>query len=263
MKKWLGGFFIIALAAVLGFSFLFVEKELQLQPQQKQKQSVYDFFRNQPTSHSHKENDGIANVLDFPEKAHLISVQGLDDLYTMGNISKQESSVMLVWAQMRSLLSRSDAFPETAQGVKEASIAWKDLLAAIQREKTVVLDNSSIETSVRKNMSCPFLVNMLNKSLSENGMILEFPCGLVMDSSITVIGVPGGPSGSFQIELIGSQLAGETEPSVVLYYNVSFPGEDLTKYPVIVQNARTTENGWGEDERCPGHHPSNDFKGTI
>ncbi|KAF5183815.1 Hydroxyproline o-galactosyltransferase galt3 [Thalictrum thalictroides] len=250
MKKWFGGTLIITLAVILGIRFMFMEK------QPHKKQSVYEFFRNYPTNDSHSwENDVIIKspppqkILQFSKKPYLISVEGIDDLYSTKNISKEESNVMLVWAQMRSLLSRSDVFPDTAQGIKEAAIAWKILLAAIENEK--------FDVEERK---CPFFVNMFNKSLSNNGMILEFPCGLVVDSSITIVGIPSGSDGNFQIELIGSQLPGESNPSIVLYYNVSLPVEDLTKSPVILQNTWTAEDGWGEEERCPGHHPANNLE---
>ncbi|PIA60842.1 hypothetical protein AQUCO_00300402v1 [Aquilegia coerulea] len=257
MKKWFGGPLIIGLAVILCIRFMFMEK------QPPKKQSVYEFFRNYPTNASHSENNAVImypspppqKIIQFSKKPHLIDVEGLDDLYSLKNISKEDSNVMLVWAQMRFLLSRSDVFPETAQGIKEASIAWKDLLSAIKNERF-----SNSRNDVVEQRKCPFFVSMLNTSMSNNGMILEFPCGLVLDSSITIVGIPGSPHGNFQIELIGSQLPGESNPSIVLYYNVSFPGEDLTKYPVILQNTWTVEDGWGEEERCPGHQPANNLE---
>ncbi|KAL5700715.1 hypothetical protein ACHQM5_026128 [Ranunculus cassubicifolius] len=257
MKKWFGGTLLLALAVILGILFFFAEK--QQEPQPRQKQSAYEFFRNYLDNESHVEkNTSIAksfHVQTVREKPHFVDFEGLNELYAMSNITKEDSKVLLVWNQMRSLLSRSDAFPETAQGIKEASIAWKDLLATVQKEKVIGFADNSSESS-----HCSFFVNMLNNTFSNNEIILEVPCGLVEDSSFTVIGVPEGHDGSFQIELIGSQFPGEPEPSTVLYYNVSLPSEDLAKYPVIIQNTRTAESGWGEPERCPGHHPSNHFK---
>ncbi|KAF9591688.1 hypothetical protein IFM89_005560 [Coptis chinensis] len=254
MKKRFGGTVIVALAVFLVIRFILVENR------PKHKQTAYEFFRNYPTNKSNVgdiKSPQSQSKQEFLRKPHLISVEGLNDLYAMEKILEEGSKVMLVWAKMQSLLSRSDAFPETAQGIREASTAWKDLLLAIEKEQVSRLGSSSRHKIGVEDRNCPFFVNMLNRSLSKNNLVLEFPCGLVVDSSITIIGVPGGQYENFQIELTASQLPGEPKPSKVLYYNVSFPGN----YPVIVQNTWTAEDGWGEEERCPGdHHSANNLK---
>ncbi|KAK9288222.1 hypothetical protein L1049_016671 [Liquidambar formosana] len=230
---------------------------------QSRKQSAYNFF-NPTNGNDLKDSDTVKSsqmklktVLNPKKKPHLINVEGLNDLYTLKNISEEESKTLLVWAHMRSLLSRSDALPETAQGIREASIAWKDLLFTIEKDKA---SKVAFNSSNNEEKDCPFSVSRFNDTISSNESILELPCGLVEDSSITVVGIPDGHRGSFQIELVGSLLSGEGKPPIVLHYNVSLPGDKLTEEPVILQNTWTNEFGWGKAERCPAHGSTNTMK---
>lgn len=262
MKNWSGGLLIMALAIILvmSYSFMGTQTQTQTQPQtqtqkRKYKQSANDFFRNHPSNDSDmKGSQGVKEVKKTEklfEKPHIINVEGLGDLYSLKNMLGEEPRPLLAWGHMRLLLSRSDALPETAQGIKEAVIAWKDLLSTIEAEK-------ASKFSRRKN--CPPFVSNLNKSLSSGGLIIEVPCGLVEDSSITLVGIPDGRYGSFQIELIGAQLSGELNTPIILHYNVILPGDNMTEEPFIIQNTWTNELGWGKEERCPAHGSTNTLK---
>lgn len=263
MKKWSGGIVIIALVIGLIFSYSL----LGTQPQKKQ--SGYDFFRNHPPSDSHvKEKDSspirsphleVKKATKSSRKSHLINVKGLSDLYALNNISKEESKALLVWVQMQLPLSRSDALPETAQGIKEASIAWKNLLSTIEKDKAAKF--SSIDKP--EDTNCPYSVSTVDTTTLSTGTILGIPCGLVEDSSITVVGIPDEHNGSFQIQLLGSQLLAEPKPPIILHYNVSLPGDNMTEEPFIVQNTWTTEHGWGKEERCPTHRSADTPKGKT
>lgn len=253
MKKWSGGVLIIGLAMILVIRYSFMGRH-------PEKQSPYEFFNNQPTNNSNgaKPAQTILKKLQRATKGpHLIDVEGLSDLYTLNNISIGESKALLAWAQMRLLLSRSDAMPETAQGIKEAAIAWKELLAMFEVERESKSTNVSDKGFIREDKNCPNSVSAFNATVSSGGSILEIPCGLVVDSSITIIGIPNGQNGSFEIEFIGLQSTEEPKPSVNLHYNVILPGENLTKEPVIVQNTWTNEIGWGNEERCPNRGSTN------
>ncbi|XVE65473.1 hypothetical protein DITRI_Ditri08aG0002600 [Diplodiscus trichospermus] len=256
MKKWYGGVFIVILAIILVLSY-------SLRETQPKKQSAYDFFRNHPAKDSNvKENDSIKSpkveIKKLPsiKKPKLINVEGLNDLYAPRNISEEESKALLLWPHMRLLLSRSDALPETGQGIKEAAIAWKELLSVIEEEKTAKLSHNI----KLKEKNCPLSVSNLDKKLFSGGNILELPCGLVEDSSITVIGIPDGSYRSFEIALEGSKFSGEPKPPVILYYNVTVARDNMTEEPVIIQNTWTNELGWGKEERCPAHVSSNNLK---
>lgn len=264
LKNWSGGLLITALAIVLFFSYSFIGTGTQ--PQQlnedqnrkpKQKQSGYDFFRNHPGNESDTQIEVKKTPIVVIQKPHIVNVEGLGDLYARNNISEEEAKPFLMWARMRLLLSRSDALSETAQGIKEAAVAWKDLLLTIEKEKAAKSnDSGEVKT-------CAFSISKLDEKLSRDGNVLELPCGLVEDSSITVVGIPDGRYRSFQIELIGSQLSEELKPPIVLHYNVSLPGDNMTEEPFIIQNTWTTELGWGKEERCPSHGSANTLKGII
>ncbi|CAK9138829.1 unnamed protein product [Ilex paraguariensis] len=266
MRKWSGGVLILLLAVILILRYSNFMMVKPPPPPQKQ-QTAYDFFHTQPSNDSTSKEDSNGDNKPVQSKAkrqqsvdirpHLIDVEGLSYLYYfLSNVTKEESKALLVWAQnqMRLLLSRSDALPETAQGIKEAAIAWKELLS-------LVVDSKSSDFG-KKEKDCPYYVSALSFNTSVLGggtSVLDIPCGLVEDSSITVIGIPDGQQGSFQIELTGSQLPEEPKPPIVLHYNVILPGDNLKKEPVIFQNSWTTELGWGKEERCPPDHSSTNF----
>ena len=260
MKKWSGGLFIMALAVILVLRYSLIA----VQPK---KQSAYDFFRNHPTNDSQVKDSGAVKSSQMEAKKEskpskkppLKNIEGLSYLYASKNLSEEESKALLAWAHMHTLLSRNDTFPETAGGVKEASIAWKDLFSSIEKEKASKFSNNN--NSEDKN--CPYSVSTLDRTALSDGVVLELPCGLVGDSSITLVGIPDGRHGSFQIELIGSQLSEEPTAPINLHFNVSLPGDNMTEEPFIVQNTWTSEAGWGKEERCPAHGSANIIKGMF
>ncbi|XP_016507168.1 hydroxyproline O-galactosyltransferase GALT3-like [Nicotiana tabacum] len=257
-KKWAGFLLIIALGIILFTRYSSVGKSYSSSVgESPKKQSAFEFFNNNNNEGSNDvadenvklpESKSVVELVTFKEKTRLINVEGLNELYSLNyNFSKEESKALLVWNKMRLLLSRSDGLNLTAQGVKEAAIAWNDLLVFIEKSKaTKSLDE-------KENEDCPYSVTAFNATTSRDGSNLRIPCGLVEDSSITVIGIPDAKQESFQIELAGTKLPEELKPPIVLNYNVILPGENLTKEPLITQNTWTDESGWSKVEKCPDH----------
>lgn len=241
MKKWTGGVVIICLALILIVSYSFIGKS-----QASKKQSVYDFFNphqvedhiiSDPNPNDDPKPEGLLHTI-WP-KPKFRNLQGLNELYCLGkNISRQDSSsALLAWGQMKSLFPRSDALPETAQGIKEAVTMCKELLLMIEKNKALELGDAA----------CPRFVAASNATLlNQKESRVEIPCGLVEDSSVTVIGIPDS---SFQIELMGSG----RKPPIVLQYKVLLPGHNFTKQPVTIQNSWTQQSGWGKEDKCPHH----------
>lgn len=261
MKRWTGGVLILGLALVLLIRYSLVGKT-------PQKQTAYEFFHSHPvendtpdggegTKNAKSSETDIMELFPFKKKPHVVDYEGLNVLYNLGKFSKEESKVLDVWARMRPILSRSDALPETTQGIKEAAAAWKELLSIIEESKALSFNDSG------QIKDCPYYVMALNGSQTMSLNTLEIPCGLVEDSSITVIGIPDAREGSFQIELFGSRLQDESVAPLVLQYNVFLPGENLTKEPYIIQNSWTNHSGWGKEERCPYHGLNNLVKGEM
>lgn len=253
MKKWSGGILIIALSCILLYRYSYN----CIQEQPKPKQSAYDFFKNHPSNISQSRNisssakvSGV-NVTEVRRpnvKPRLINVEGLSELFSSVNISKVEKKAFAVWPYLRSLLSRSDALPQTAKGVKEASVAWRELLSIIEEQK-IASDNGNANGT--DGVKCPFAVSTFDKAVHSDGRLLELPCGLIEDSSITLIGIPNGKNRSFQIVLDGAGFSHEKKAPVILHYNVYLPEENSTKEPVIIQNSWTYEVGWGREQKCP------------
>ncbi|KAK6913634.1 Galectin, carbohydrate recognition domain [Dillenia turbinata] len=253
MRKWSGGVLISILALLLIFRYSLIGSN-------QRKQSAKDFFGNPPPNNTSRTRGQDPNAsstiklkksLETVKKSHYVNVDGLSILYGPTNFSKEESKVLLVWAQLRSLLSRSDSLPQTAQGVKEGSIAWSDLLSTIEKDKASTFGRNDSVKSKPGDRNCPFSVDTFNNTVRRTGIVLELPCGVVEGSSITVVAVPNGHNGSFQLEFVGSKLSGKPDPPVILHYNVSLPGDNLTEEPVIIQNAWSNELGWGKEEKCP------------
>lgn len=94
-------------------------------------------------------------------------------------------------------------------------------------------------------------MSTFDKAVHSDGRLLELPCGLIEDSSITLIGIPNGKNRSFQIVLDGAGFSHEKKAPVILHYNVYLPEENSTKEPVIIQNSWTYEVGWGREQKCP------------
>ncbi|KAI3523806.1 hypothetical protein L1887_02229 [Cichorium endivia] len=238
MKKWTGGVLIIGLACILLVSYSFIQK-------QPQKQSSYEFFHpNQKhTNLTNLEQPKVEKLQTFVKRPHLVNLDGLDYLFNSTHMPKEEESnskPLLAWGQMRLLLSRSDSLPMTAQGIKEAAVAWKEL----HSEK---IDENRASKFVHNNKkNCSFSVISMNNDTS-----FSIPCGLIEDSSITVIAIPDGKQDGFQIEFVGSK--GKEESDVILNFKVVLPGNNFTKEPFIVQNTWTYEFGWGKEEKCPSH----------
>ncbi|KAF4371396.1 hypothetical protein G4B88_003866 [Cannabis sativa] len=189
MKKWSGGLMIVALAMVLVFRYSLIGTKPPPTSPTQNHDSAYGFFNNHPPKNPYEESDLpiLPEIRVKPVKRpHFVNHEGLNELYVLQNISVGDSSPLLVWAQLRSVLARSDALPETAQGIKEASVAWKELVSIIE-EKASQLSN--IDKSEDKN--CPFSVNKLEKTALGDEMVLELPCGLVEDSSISLFKTHG------------------------------------------------------------------------
>ena len=267
MKKWYG--VLLAMALVMMLVLLYSLKGFQPQ-KQSEKQSAYSFFNDHLvddyiTGSYRSVNSSKVEQKRVPTptpttRPHLVHVEGLDDLYDMKILSEEDMNAVLVWSSLHSLLSRSDALPETAQGVREASVAWKKLLSIVEEDKASRIN----KINSTENQNCPFSVTTLGKTVSGSGITLELPCGLVVDSSITLIGLPNGQNSSFQIDLAGQELEEKPNPPIILHYNVSLPGENMTEEPYIVQNTWTSDFGWGKEERCPARRDSaNNQKGIF
>lgn len=175
-------------------------------------------------------------------KPHFITLEDVDYLFSNKSFyGGEESSGLLVWSRMRPFLERPDALPETAQGIEEATLAMKDMTS---KEKVASSSADMVSKEVRR--ICPGFVTGIDGDLSGLRPILELPCGLTEDSSITLVGVPDEQhSRGFQIQLVGSGLSGETHHPIILRYDVNF------SEPSIVQNTWTEKLGWGKEIRCP------------
>ncbi|GAB4859040.1 hypothetical protein Ancab_010508 [Ancistrocladus abbreviatus] len=261
MKRWSGGMLIVILSSILVIRYTIVGTQKEKQPE---KQSAYEFFRGPPTNDFQLNNldslkssqRRVSSVKSKGKRPQLVDVDGLRDLYISTNLSADEAKSFLLWAQMRVVLSRPDPLPEMAKGVKEASIAWKELLSMVKSGNGSMIDGENKD--ILEGRNCSFSVAAFDiKNLPSSQRILELPCGLLEDSSITVIGIPHEHNGSFQIELVGSELQQEQKLPTILHYRVYLPGENTTEEPFVIQNTWTKDVGWGKEERCPAGRSAN------
>eukprot|EP00249_Psilotum_nudum_P006068 c19435_g1_i1 orf=620-2593(-) len=193
---------------------------------------------NRPTTRPKK----VERIEEFP----LLS--GLSKYADLANVksSTSEFMAMSLWRHLEPWHNSSDKFPEASQGLKEAKIAWKELLEELRLEVSTK-GNKSMEKTVEK--QCPYSVSSINNGSHHS--LLQIPCGLIVDSSLTLIAVPEGAAGDFVIELLGPNCSKKSDVPIILHYNVRLQGDQITDTAVIVQNTWTRDHGWAEEERCP------------
>ncbi|XP_073288000.1 beta-1,3-galactosyltransferase GALT1-like, partial [Primulina huaijiensis] len=173
----------------------------------------------------------------------------LSEFFVKRNLTNEEQNALQTWNRLKPLLTQDIVLPNAIEAIKEAGVAWKNLIHVVEEEK-LRSDGSSLYRG--KGKQCPHFLSKMNVSkLDDNGFKLWVPCGLTQGSSITIIGIPNGLLGNFRIDLNGEPLPGEPDPAIVLHYNVRLHGDKITEDPVIVQNTWTIAHDWGEEERCP------------
>ncbi|KAF8762842.1 hypothetical protein HU200_009009 [Digitaria exilis] len=156
------------------------------------------------------------------------------------------------WNQMKQLTNITSGLPHAREAINDGRTAWENLTASV---------HSASSQHREKERLCPYSIRRMDASKSETDCFtIDVPCGLIVGSSITLIGTPGVLSGNFWIDLVGTELPGESEKPTVLQYNVRLNGDKITKDPVIVQNTFTETNGWGVEDRCPGTNSNNATK---
>ncbi|KAG2659333.1 beta-1,3-galactosyltransferase GALT1-like isoform X2 [Panicum virgatum] len=153
------------------------------------------------------------------------------------------------WNQMKQLSNITNGLPHASEAINDGRTAWENLTASAH--------NASYKQR-KKERLCPYSIRRMDASkLETDSFTIDVPCGLIVGSSITLIGTPGVLSGNFWIDLVGTALPGESEKPTVLQYNVRLNGDKITKDPVILQNTFTANNGWGVEDRCPSTNSNN------
>ncbi|XP_076941721.1 beta-1,3-galactosyltransferase GALT1-like [Bidens hawaiensis] len=179
-------------------------------------------------------------------------------LFTERNISVQEQQPLYTWNHLKHLISHDRVLPNTVEAIKDAGVAWDNLMKSVEDEKRNVNKTSG---GKKKEKQCPHFLSKMNATeLNDTGYKLTVPCGLTQGSSVTFIGIPNGLLGNFRVDLTGEPLPGEPDPPVILHYNVRLQGDKITEDPVIVQNTWTIAHDWGEEERCPNPEPDKNKK---
>ncbi|TXG57557.1 hypothetical protein EZV62_015386 [Acer yangbiense] len=251
MKKWSGGVLIGSL-----FMLLILRYAVMKNPIGETQFSVPIVLNS--TMPLESLQDAVPPTIQTQEYANnqVISAHKLvSGLFRKRNFTREAQSSLLTWSRMKDLVSYSQGLPNAVVAIREARVAWKNLTDVFEKVK----NGSSIHEV--KGKQCPNFLNRINVTgHGDSGYNLSIPCGLVQGSSITIIGIPNGLLGEFQIELTGESLPEEPDPPIILHYNVRLQGDKLTDSPVIVQNTWTTADDWGEEERCPSPDPSDNKK---
>ncbi|CAA2958620.1 beta-1,3-galactosyltransferase GALT1 [Olea europaea subsp. europaea] len=169
----------------------------------------------------------------------------ISDLFAKRNLSNEELNCLHTWNCLKHLISHAQGLPNAIEAIKEASVAWSNLMSSTEEEKLHMMTRMGAYRGGGKR---------------NNVHIFLVPCGLTQVSSITIIGIPNGLLGNFRIDLTGEQIPGEPEAPIILHYNVRLHGDKITDDPVIVQNTWTALHDWGEEERCPPPSPEKNKK---
>ncbi|KAJ9173286.1 hypothetical protein P3X46_016437 [Hevea brasiliensis] len=201
-------------------------------------------------------NPGAPPAFRSPESASQVisTATLLSSLFIDRNFSHEVESSLLTWNRMRHLVNYSQGLPNAMEAIREAQVAWESLMESFKK-------GEQGDANGLKEKQCPYFLNKMNTTeFGKDGYKLRIPCGLIQGSAITIIGIPNGLLGSFQVDLSGESLPGEPEPPIILHYNVRLLGDKITEDPVIVQNTWTAAHDWGEEERCPPAVPGDNKK---
>lgn len=201
-------------------------------------------------------NSGAPPAVQNPENgSQVVSANTIiSALFAQRNLSNEGKQTLQTWNHLKHLIENAHVLPNAITATKEAGHAWNDLMASVEAER-LAYGNESFHRK-GKEKQCPHFLSEMNATgLDNSGFKLQVPCGLTQGSSITVIGIPSGLLGNFRIDLTGELLPGESDPPIILHYNVRLHGDKITEAPVIVQNTWTAAHDWGEEERCPSPDP--------
>lgn len=254
MKKWYGGVLIASMFVLLVLRYGVMKNS-------KGYGYLTSPFSSNSTNPLEWVHPGISPAIRNPENAsQVISADTVVySLYAQRNISNDEQESLQTWNHLKQLINHAQVLPNAVEAIKEAGSVWNSLMASVEEERLGYTNESSRRSAKEK--QCPYFLNKMNATEHENrGFKLRVPCGLTQGSSITIIGIPDGLLGNFQIDLTGDPLPGEPDPPIIMHYNVRLLGDKITEDPVIVQNTWTVAHDWGEEERCPSPAPEKNKK---
>ncbi|KAK1383615.1 beta-1,3-galactosyltransferase GALT1 [Heracleum sosnowskyi] len=186
-----------------------------------------------------------------PQASHQVFSADIisSNLFVQRNFSQKVQTSLQTWEFMKDISKTIQGLDNAIDAISEAGHVWDTLVNSFDKGEIGDVPNNMLKAKENK---CPYYLNMMNATkFDDKGYTIHIPCGLIRGSSISVIGIPNGLLGNFQIDLIGEPLADEPTPPLVLHYSVRLNGDELTADPVIVQNTWTAGGGWGEEERCP------------
>ncbi|XP_065854958.1 beta-1,3-galactosyltransferase GALT1-like [Euphorbia lathyris] len=192
--------------------------------------------------------------------SHVVSTGTVvSSLFIRRNFSYEIQNSLLTWHHMRHLVNYSQGLTNAMGAITEAQGAWESLVDYFMKREQGNVNKSSLHDVKEK--KCPYFLNIMNDTeFGDDGYKLRIPCDFIQGTAITIIGIPNGLLGSFQIDLSGKPLSGEPQPPIILHYNIRLLGDKLTKDPVIVQNTWTTNHDWGGEERCHSSVPEDNKK---
>lgn len=158
-----------------------------------------------------------------------------------------------VWKQLVGTLSKKDASREAKNALDGGLKAWAEVSKMMADEVKERRKNVGGKKLAGADAKCPYMVSTVNATAlkSKEEREVPIPCGLILDSSITIVGTPAGSTGEFAFELVGSKLLGEAEEPIVFHFSVRLRGDRKTDRPVIVHNTWSSDDDWHEEQRCP------------
>lgn len=158
-----------------------------------------------------------------------------------------------VWKQLVATLSQKDVLKEARNALDGGLKAWAEVSEMMASEVKERRKNNGGKKSAAADTKCPYMVSTVNATAlkSKEEREVPIPCGLILDSSITIVGTPVGSTGEFAFELVGSKLLGESEEPIIFHFSVRLRGDRKTDRPVIVHNTWSSDDDWHEEQRCP------------
>ncbi|KAK6280085.1 hypothetical protein POUND7_020352 [Theobroma cacao] len=256
MKKWLGGLLLGSFLVLLMLRYDVMIKNSfgknSLQRSMTVNLTDPPLKWIQPTIAPAVQNSEAVSQVVFTDRF-------VSGIFLERNFSHEIQASLLTSNQMKHIVNHSKGLPNALEAVREARVAWENLLDTVAKKQQSEGNESSLENVKEK--QCPYFLNNMNSAnIGHGDYKLRIPCGLIQGSAITIIGIPDGLLGNFRIDLKGEEIRGKPDPPTILHYNVRLQGDKVTQDPVIVQNTWTADRGWGEEERCPSAGEGNKKK---
>ncbi|KAK6159948.1 hypothetical protein DH2020_003329 [Rehmannia glutinosa] len=130
MKKWYGGVLTTSFLMLFVLGYYVIKNPVN----ESYFTSPLNFTGTNPLEWI---NAGAPPALPNPENtSQVISADAIvADFFAQRNLSKEEQSSLHTWNHLKYLVTHAQGLPNAVEAIKEAGVAWKNLITSVEQEK--------------------------------------------------------------------------------------------------------------------------------